>query len=126
MARLQQLQEELHRLRADMDRIRNAGECLQGIRLEFTPAGGTASNEAKQTCKYARLRAGKGKTLSNGKKSQYVPLSQIAHYQAAIARGQQLARLTRRMNRIQSEIAQITATAVALGFSVPPLDPRQD
>ncbi|MGP1386793.1 MAG: hypothetical protein ACTS2F_24770 [Thainema sp.] len=117
--RLSALYQEQQQLQDQIEQLLQAGDCLQGVRLEFTPAGGTASDNAKQTCRYARLRAGRCKLLDNGKKSKYIQLHQIAEYKAAIARGKQLTRLTRRLRKVEAEIAKIEAVARELGLELP-------
>jgi hypothetical protein len=119
MRQWHQLQQERQQLEAEIERLQQAGECLQDVRLEFTPAGGTASLEAKQTYRYARLRAGKGKLLDNGKKSKYIKLHEVPKYKDAIARGRRLKKLTRRLQRVQDEIAKIVAIADELGLTLP-------
>ncbi len=117
--RLATLRQEQQNLQDQIEQLLQSGDCLQGVRLEFTPAGGTASDQAKQSCKYARLRAGRGKILDNGKKSKYIQLHQIAEYKAAIARGKQLTRLTRRLETVEAEIAKIETVAQELGLELP-------
>ena len=73
---------------------------LIGVRLDRAAAGGTASNQSQTSYKYARLRSGRGKTLSNGQKSQYIPLQQIAVTEAAIARGKELIKLQKRLEKL--------------------------
>lgn len=58
---------EIEALQQQILSIKEEGSFLQNTRVERTPAGGTASLEAKNECKYARLRTGKGNLLSNGK-----------------------------------------------------------
>ena len=81
--------------------IRAEGEVLEGCRLDFNSPGGTASKGAKTNLKYAQLRSGRGKLLSNGKKSLYVPIDQIPETQAAIERGQELSKLQKRLQLLQ-------------------------
>jgi len=73
---------------------------LIGVRLDKAAAGGTASNKSQTRYKYARLRSGRGKTLSNGQKSQYVPLKKVAATEAAIQRGKELVRLQKRLEKL--------------------------
>ncbi|MGJ3250803.1 MAG: hypothetical protein ACFE0J_06695 [Elainellaceae cyanobacterium] len=119
MNSLPQLYEELNQLQAEVIQLQQTGDSLEGVRLEFTPAGGTASEESKQCCKYARLRAGKGKLLSNGQKSQYVKLSEISHYQGAIARGKRLKQLRQKISRVRAQIERGESIASQLGLPLP-------
>jgi hypothetical protein len=83
--------------------IRAEGEVLEGCRLNFSAAGGTASRSAKLSLKYAQLRSGRGKVLGNGKRSQYVALDDIPKVQAAIERGRELAKLQKRLKQLESQ-----------------------
>ncbi|MEP0924905.1 hypothetical protein [Leptolyngbya sp. ST-U4] len=98
--------------------IRGSGECLQGVRLEFAPGGGTASASAKQLPKYARLRAGRGKLLLSGKRSQYVPLEEIPEIEAAIERGKRLTAIEKKIGQVKVKIDRLEAKVAALGGSV--------
>ena len=81
--------------------IRAEGEVLEDCRLNFSAAGGTASRSAKLSLKYAQLRSGRGKLLSNGKKSLYVPIDQIPETQAAIERGKEISKLQKRLKQLE-------------------------
>ncbi|MEO1351036.1 MAG: hypothetical protein AAFW84_19890 [Cyanobacteria bacterium J06635_15] len=118
MSLLEQVQSELASLEEQAAELYHQGDHLQGVRLEKTPAGGTASINAKLDCKYARLRAGRGKLLPNGKKSQYVPLGQIEHYEAAIARGKTLTRLEKQIAKLKQKIVSIHTQAARLGIDL--------
>ncbi|MBW4470606.1 MAG: hypothetical protein KME45_09395 [Stenomitos rutilans HA7619-LM2] len=98
------LQHQLSSLEAEMETLKGAGDYLIGVRLERSPAGGSASKAAKEDCKYARLRAGRGKLLPNGKKSLYIPVEQIAHYEAACDRGKQVQQLERQIEHLKTQI----------------------
>ena len=80
--------------------LQNQGDVLIGVRLDKAAAGGTASNQSQTSYKYARLRSGRGKTLPNGQKSQYIPLKQIAATEAAIQRGKELVKLQKRLEKL--------------------------
>jgi len=80
--------------------LQNEGDVLIGVRLDRAAAGGTASNQSQTSYKYARLRSGRGNTLSNGQKSQYIPLKEIAATEAAIQRGRELVRLQKRLENL--------------------------
>lgn len=104
MNRHEALTAKLIALEAEATRIRNEGECLQGVRLEWAAAGGTASASSHNSYKYARLRAGKGKALGSGKKSQYIPVTEIARYEAAIERGKRLTKLEKQISQLQQKL----------------------
>ena len=99
----QALLSELEALSSEIQRIKQQ-DYLQGVRLEYAPGGGTCGTGAKRVCKYARLRCGKGKVLPNGKKSRYVRLSEVGRVQAAIARGQKITQLERKILKLQKQV----------------------
>ncbi|GAB4329071.1 MAG: hypothetical protein OHK0047_15740 [Leptolyngbyaceae cyanobacterium] len=105
--KLEALQQQLAALEEQILAIKQVGNYLLGVRIERSPAGGTASVAAKETCRYARLRAGRGKLLPNGKKSQYIPIESIAQYEAACDRGKQIQHLQRQIDRIKVQIWKI-------------------
>lgn len=105
--RIEDLQRQLATLEEQVSAIKQVGNYLIGVRIERSPAGGTASIAAKETCKYARLRAGRGKLLPNGKKSLYIPVESIAQYEAACDRGKQIQHLERQIERIKARIWKI-------------------
>ncbi|MBD2121048.1 hypothetical protein [Trichocoleus sp. FACHB-262] len=107
MPSLQSLQQRLTALEAQIAGLKQEGDYLIGVRLERSAAGGTASQSAKQDLKYARLRAGRGKLLPNGKKSMYVPVRDIARYDAACRRGEQIQKLERELNQLQAQIVKL-------------------
>ncbi len=104
MPSLKELQSQLSALETELSALKGSGDYLIGVRIERSPAGGSASIAAKETCKYARLRAGKGKLLPNGKKSLYIPIEKVAQYEAACERGKQVQQLERRIERIKTQI----------------------
>lgn len=104
MSSVQDLQSQLSALEAELSVLKAAGDYLIGVRIERSPAGGSASMAAKQSSKYARLRAGRGKILPNGKKSLYIPVERIPHYQAACDRGKQVQQLERQIEAIKTQI----------------------
>ena len=95
-----ELQTERNAIINQIAALQNEGDVLIGVRLDRAAAGGTASNQSLINYKYARLRSGRGKTLSNGQKSQYIPLKQIAATEAAIQRGKELVRLQKRLETL--------------------------
>lgn len=116
MDRIPSLVQQLSDLQAAAVQIRSEGEVLQGVRIERSPGGGTASQAAKAACKYARLRAGRGKMLPNGKKSQYIAQTDIAKYEVMIARGQQLSQIEKQIAQVQRQLDKALALARALGL----------
>ena len=95
-----ELEAEQNEIIARIADLQNEGDVLTGVRLDKAAAGGTASNQLQTRYKYARLRSGRGKTLSNGQKSQYVPLKKVAATEAAIQRGKELVRLQKRLEKL--------------------------
>ena len=78
----------------------------------------TASSKSQSDYKYGRLRAGKGKLLPNGSKSQYVPLAELGNVEAAIARGKELTKVQREIGKVTAKLARLQATAARLGLPV--------
>lgn len=105
--KIEELRRQLATLKEQVSAIKQVGNYLLGVRIERSPAGGTASIAAKETCKYARLRAGKGKLLPNGKKSLYIPVESIAQYEAACDRGKQIQQLERQIERVNAQLWKI-------------------
>jgi hypothetical protein len=118
MNSLPELKAQLATLETQAAAIRGSGDCLQGLRLEKAAAGGTASEKSISNYKYGRLRAGKGKLLSNGQKSQYVALAELGNVEAAIARGRELSKVEKEIKKVQSKCDRIAATAERLGLSL--------
>jgi hypothetical protein len=119
MNSLTELKARLATLETQATEIRGSGECLRGVRLERAAAGGTASGKSQQIYKYGRLRAGKGKLLSNGSKSQYVPLSELGNVEAAIARGRELSKVEKEIKKVQAKCDRISIAAARLGLPLP-------
>ena len=104
MSPLEDLQQQLRSYEAELETIKRSGDHLIGVRVERATAGGSASKAAKETCKYARLRAGRGKLLPNGKKSLYIPVTMIAHYEAACDRGKRVEQLGRQIESLKEQL----------------------
>ncbi|EDX83462.1 hypothetical protein S7335_642 [Synechococcus sp. PCC 7335] len=104
----ERIAKEIEDLQQQLDELK-ARDYLTGVRVERTPAGGTASSNAKNECKYARLRAGKGKLLDNGKKSKYIPLQEIEKYTAMCSRGKTITQLDRAIQRRQKKLKWLTS-----------------
>lgn len=107
MPSVQSLQQQLVQLETQLATLQEQGDYLIGVRIERTPAGGSASIAAKATCRYARLRAGRGKLLPNGKKSLYIPIEKIPQYQAACDRGKQIQQLERQIQQITAQLGRL-------------------
>jgi hypothetical protein len=104
MVSSEKLQSQLSTLEAELATLKASGEYLIGVRIERSPAGGSASIAAKETCKYARLRAGRGKLLPNGKKSLYIPIEKIPQYAAACDRGKQVQQRERQIEQLKTQL----------------------
>lgn len=111
------LKAEIKDLQQRVLSLREKGPFLQGVRVERTSAGGTASEKAQSNNRYARLRAGKGKLLDNGKKSKYIPICEIERYQIMCRRGRAIRRLEKRIEKHQQKLKRLNAIAAELGFS---------
>lgn len=105
---------EIEELKQQLTGLREQGPFLSGVRVERTPAGGTASQKAQGECKYARLRAGKGKCLENGKKSQYIPVREIDKYQAMCKRGKNISQLEKKIQKKQQKLSWLNTIAISL------------
>lgn len=101
------MQKQLSALEVKLSALKKGGDYLTGVRIERSPAGGSASIAAKESCRYARLRAGRGKLLPNGKKSLYIPIEKIPQYQAACDRGKHVQQLERQIERVKAQMWQI-------------------
>lgn len=115
---LVELEVRLAELEHEAAAIRGSGDCLQGVRLEFAPGGGTASIASKKSPKYARLRSGRGKLLASGKRSQYVPLEEIPEIKAAVERGKRLTVVEREIGKVQAKINRLMDKVAALGGKI--------
>lgn len=107
---------EIEDLIERLSELKAQGKFLSGVRVERTAAGGTASQKAQEECRYARLRAGKGKLLDNGKKSKYIPVREIDKYQAMCSRGKAIERLERKLEKLKLKLKRLNAIAVELGL----------
>lgn len=110
MTKIKSLQSQLASLEAEIRRIQDQGDVLEGARLELVAPGGTAGVGAKGNPRYGRLRWGRGAE----RVSRYVPLDEIAGTQAAIERGRQVAGLRREVKAITKKINVLTARIAAL------------
>lgn len=115
---LKDLAKRIRKLQVQAAALREQGECWQGVRLEWSHAGGNASATAQTQRLYARLRAGRNGVLPNGKHSQYVPLAEVDRYTAAIARGRELAQVERQIERLTQQLQRMQAQARRLGVPV--------
>jgi hypothetical protein len=101
--RLTRLESELEAIHQQIAAVRAEGEVIQGKRLDLVAPGGTAGAPSQQRAKYARLRWGRGAE----QQSEYVPLTEIPHTAAAVARGKVITQLERKATRIQKQIAAV-------------------
>lgn len=108
---------EIKSLQQQLSSTKEKGPFLLNTRVERTPAGGTASKKAKDECKYARLRTGKGNLLENGKKSKYIPVREIDKYLEMCSRGKAIGQLERRLEKQQQKLARLNKVAASLGLS---------
>lgn len=108
MTTIATLTTELKQLNRDLKKLKQ-GDYLQGVSLHRCGAGGTASEKAGKEWRYGRLVSSSHGLLSNGKKSQYVPLSEIARYAGMIQRGKAIGKLERQIDRVQGRIAELRA-----------------
>ncbi|WNZ45218.1 hypothetical protein Q2T42_25865 [Leptolyngbya boryana CZ1] len=96
-----QLETERGEIKARIDRLKSK-PYRTGVRLDLAAAGGTASAKSQGDYKYGRLRAGRGKLLPNGKKSEYVRLEDIPEMQVEIERGKTIEQLERRLKQLNA------------------------
>ena len=107
---------EIEKTEGKLIDLKAQGKFLSGVRVERTAAGGTASQKAQEECRYARLRAGKGKLLDNGKKSKYIPVREIDKYLAMCNRGKAIERLERKLKQQKQKLRRLNAIAAKLGL----------
>lgn len=107
---------EIEDLRRQLNKLKEQGPFLKGVRVERTAAGGTASQKAQEECKYARLRSGRGKLLDNGQKSKYIPVSEIDKYRAMCNRGKAIAKLEKAIAKQQQQLERLNKLASELGL----------
>lgn len=86
--------------------------------VERSAAGGTATGKGKEHSRYAVLRTRKT-TFPNGKKSRYIPISQVAEIEAACERGKQIKQLERQRATVIKKLDKIAAIAAQYGLSLP-------
>ena len=100
-----ELQTERDTIITQIAALQNEGDVLIGVRLDRAAAGGMASNQSQTSYKCAGLRSGRDKTLSNGQKSQYIPLKEISATEAAIQRGKELVRLQKKLENLSKMLS---------------------
>jgi hypothetical protein len=99
---------ELETITRELVALKDQGEYLQGVTITYSRAGGTASEKAQRTPKYAQLRArGQGKRLPSGKVSQYIPLKEIPTIAAMVERGQKITKLETAIARLQAKLSKL-------------------
>lgn len=104
-----QLQAELTRLQTEASQLKAQGEYLTDARIDSSKPGGSARGAV---AKQYRLRM-------KGKASRYLKEGEVAEIRAAIARGQQLAKVEREINKVVAKIDEIAAQARKLGLELP-------
>lgn len=107
---------EIESLQQQILSIKEKGPFLLNTRVERTPGGGTASREAKNECKYARLRTGKGNLLENGKKSKYIPVREIDKYLEMCSRGKAISRLEKKLEKQRQKLTRLNTVAASFGL----------
>ena len=107
---------EIEDLQRQVLSLKEKGPFLQNVRVERTSAGGTASKKAQSNGNYARLRAGKGKLLDNGKKSKYIPVRETDKYQAMCHRGKSIKRIEKKIAQRQQKLKRLDVIAAELGL----------
>lgn len=107
---------EIESLQQQILSVKKKGPFLLNTRVERTPAGGTASKDAKNECRYARLRTGKGNLLENGKKSKYIPVREIDKYLEMCSRGKTISQLEKRLEKQQQKLARLNTVAASFGL----------
>jgi len=108
---------EIEDLQQKISSLKEKGPFLQNVRVEKTPAGGTASKKAQNESKYARLRTGKNNLLDNGKKSKYIPVHQIDKYSEMCSRGKAISRLEKQLEKRQQKLARLNAIAASFSLA---------
>jgi hypothetical protein len=102
-----QLEAERVQVEAEIGAIRAAGDVRLGVRLEKAAAGGSAGKKSQGEYKYGRLRSGRGRELPSGNRSQYVRLEEIPEVEAAIWRGKAVAKLQRRLDKLNEMLGEV-------------------
>lgn len=86
--------------------------------VQRTAAGGTAAGKGRDPGRYACLRSRK-QTFSGGKKSKYIPLSAIAHYEAQCQRGRRIKKLRTSQQRSQQQLEKLRPILRKTGIELP-------
>jgi hypothetical protein len=103
MLKIQDLQQELATLQAERTRISTEGEVLLDCWVAKSGAGGTTRTENL----YWQVRS--RNPIFDGKKSRYLKASEVAEYEAAIARGKRIKALGKEIEKLQQRISKVEA-----------------
>jgi hypothetical protein len=103
MSKLQDLQQELATLKAERTRISTEGEVLLDCWVAQSSAGGTARTGKR----YWQVRS--RNPIFDGKKSKYLKASEVAEYEAAIARGKRIKALGKEIEKLQQRLSKVEA-----------------
>ncbi len=103
MPKLQDLHQALTTLQAERTRISSEGEVLLDCWVAQTGAGGTARTGNL----YWQVRS--RNPIFDGKKSKYLKASEVAEYEAAIARGKRIKALGKEIENLQQRISKVEA-----------------
>lgn len=104
------LQKRLASLEAEAAALKAEGDYYQNCWIQHSAAGGTATGRGLELGRYAVLRSRKT-TFSNGRKSRYIPLTQVAEVAAAVERGQRLTKLEKSIAHISQMIDRLVVRA---------------
>lgn len=102
----QSLRDEIASLEVRHAEIRSQGDVLQDSWIERTAAGGAARGVGNDLGRYATLRSRKIE-LQPGRKSKYIPIAQVAKYEAALARGRELKQVEKRLKELRDRLSQV-------------------
>jgi hypothetical protein len=102
----QSLRDEIASLETRHAQIRSQGDVLLDCWIERTAAGGTARGVGNDLGRYATLRSRKVE-LQPGRKFKYIPVAQIAKYEAAIARGRELKQVAKRLKGLRDRLGKV-------------------
>lgn len=105
-----QLQAQRTDLEAQIAAIQAQGDVLLDARIDSSIPGGVIVRGNPST--QYRLRV-------KGQKARHLKASEVAETRAAIARGKQLKKLQRELERVQAQIGRIVAKATELGLELP-------
>jgi hypothetical protein len=102
----QALLDEITVLEARRAEIRRQGDVLMDCWIERTAAGGTARGKGNELGRYATLRSRKVE-LQLGRKFKYIPMAEVAKYEAAIVRGRELRQIEKRLQVLRNRLNKV-------------------